>query len=182
MHCEMRVSCVQALVEATGSGEGGMTDVVNRLKPMFTCICGCGAEGTKVRKNGHLVRCDPSGCVSCRNGRNRRTGQAKQRQARKALRVPASKHAGRLGNEENWLGELRVEVKSGAQCKPAATRFLKDEGQSDASRPVGDVRPFVNVLMPDGMSDGIFQCRTSQLERVAVALAHHFGLFEDGAA
>jgi hypothetical protein len=56
---------------------------------------------------------------------------------------------------------LRLEVKSGVQVAPIATRFRAAEQQSNAARSLGDVRPFVLVAMPDGDSDGLAIMRLS---------------------
>ncbi|MDQ3573662.1 MAG: hypothetical protein M3404_01875 [Actinomycetota bacterium] len=109
-------------------------------------------------------------CRSCRGRRNRRSGLAKQRAARKALGVPPGRFHGQMGNEELWLGGLRVEVKSGAQVRPVWTAYLKCETQSHAAKASGDPRPFSAVLMPPGISDGLFVCRLSQLRKVIEAL------------
>jgi hypothetical protein len=74
-----------------------------------------------------------------------------------------------MGHEENLRGPFRIEVKAGAQVKAVATKFLAAEKQSEASRPIGDNRPFVFVAMPDGMSDGFAVVRLSQLDRVVEA-------------
>jgi hypothetical protein len=54
-----------------------------------------------------------------------------------------------------WAGDVRVEVKAGAQIKPVYTAFVRCQEQSEAARPVGDHRPFMLVAMPDGMKDGL---------------------------
>jgi hypothetical protein len=78
---------------------------------------------------------------------------------------------GQRAHEENMRGPIRIEAKSGAQCGPAATRFVKSEQQSEAARPLGDTRPFAEVLMPVGWgNDGIFSCRLSKLRDVVWAL------------
>jgi hypothetical protein len=38
---------------------------------------------------------------------------------------------------------------------PIATRFDAARSQSEASKALGDVRPFAMIAMPDGTSDGI---------------------------
>jgi hypothetical protein len=50
---------------------------------------------------------------------------------------------------------FRVEVKAGGQVGPIATRFDAARSQSEASKALGDVRPFAMIAMPDGSSDGI---------------------------
>ena len=114
-------------------------------------------------------------CPSCRGARNRRAGMRKQREARKQLEqitgTFAARFAGQLGNEEAWSGlPVRVEVKSGAQTKPAATRFLAAEQQSELSRPHGDTRPFVCVLSPPNWTDPLVIVRMSNLSAVAAAV------------
>lgn len=115
-------------------------------------------------------------CVSCRNRRNRRKGRDKQRVGVKliehAFDLSFGDFRGQRAHEELMRGPIRIEAKSGAQTKPAATRYLKSEQQSEAQRPTGDLRPFAEVLMPPGWgNDGIFSCRLSQLRAVFEALA-----------
>ena len=50
-----------------------------------------------------------------RGKRSRDKGMRKQREARKQLKIPNSKFRSNMGNEENWRGELRFEVKAGKQ-------------------------------------------------------------------
>lgn len=126
------------------------------------CPCGCSVRGP-LTKNGHVRGC---GCRPCIGRRSRQGGLAKQRAARKKLGVPNARFHGQNGNEENWAGPFRVEVKSGAQTNPAATRYLKDEAQSESKRAIGDTRPFLDVLMPPGMTDGIVQLRVSTWRQV----------------
>lgn len=105
-------------------------------------------------------------CRPCIGRRNRRSGREKQTAARKALGV-VDRFQSRLGDEENWrLPWARVEVKSGAQVGPIATRFLKAEAQSEAARPVGDLRPFVMIAMPPGMTDGLLIVRLRDVDRL----------------
>lgn len=107
-------------------------------------------------------------CRSCLGRRNRRSGLAKQRVARKALGIPDAKVASVLSNEEGWRDpHFRDEVKSGAQTKPAATRFLAAEKQADANKAVGDFRDFRHVLMPpDWGAEGLVQVRLSVWTKV----------------
>jgi hypothetical protein len=76
-----------------------------------------------------------------------------------------------LGNEESWQLPIRVEVKSGAQVRTVWTKFLLAEEQSNASRAVGDLRPFVQVVMADHTSDGLAVMRLSQLQQILEALS-----------
>ncbi len=116
-------------------------------------------------------------CASCRGARNRRSGMRKQREARKALEAvtgkEAARFAGQLGNEEAWHGlPLRVEVKSGAIAGPVWTKYAAAEAQSNVSKAIGDVRPFVFVAMGQRTSDGLLVCRLSELGRVVEALVN----------
>jgi hypothetical protein len=124
-----------------------MSDLVGGVKA--DCVCGCGLFGTpRKRPLGHIRGCD---CPKCRGKRNRSKGDSKARTARKQLGIGGvnSRH------EELWGGDVRVEIKAGAQIKPVLTAFLRCEMQSEAARPVGDHRPFMLVAMPDGMKDGL---------------------------
>ena len=89
-----------------------------------------------------------------RGKRNRTKGDSKARRARKKLGLAATGNAG-TRHEEHWGGLFRVEVKAGSQVGPIATRFLAARSQSEASKSLGDVRPFAMIAMPDGSSDGI---------------------------
>jgi len=89
-----------------------------------------------------------------RGKRNRTKGDSKARRARKKLGLFATGNAGSR-HEEHWSGAYRVESKAGAQVSPIATRFFSAKAQSDASKAIGDIRPFVMIAMPDGTSEGI---------------------------
>lgn len=119
----------------------------------------------KPRKDGtrHVYDCR---CPSCTGKRNRDKGDRRATKARKALGISGvnSRH------EEVWGGNLRVESKAGAQCKPAVTAFERCEAQSEAARPVGDTRPFAAILSRDGSGDAVFACRLSQVHEVAAAV------------
>jgi hypothetical protein len=86
-----------------------------------------------------------------RGRRNRAKGDAKARHARRVLGIVGANSR----HEEHWGGAFRVEVKSGAQVSPVVTRYKSARAQSDASRAVGDVRPFVLVCMPDDERSGL---------------------------
>ena len=94
-----------------------------------------------------------------RGKRNRAKGDSKARRARKMLGIAGAN----TRHEELWGGALRVEMKAGAQIEPIATRFRAAHAQSQASRSIGDIRPFVLVAMPDGESDGLAVMRLSVL-------------------
>lgn len=136
------------------------------------CPDGCGLFGRPTR-NGHVQGCKgPEGapCRSCIGRRNKAKGRKKQRRAQVALGMTGLGTTLGPNHEENWSGHLRVEVKAGAQVRAANTAFRKMRTQSEASRPFGDVRPFIGVAMPDGESDGLVMCRLSDLPSVALAV------------
>lgn len=111
-------------------------------------------------------------CRPCMGRRNRRGGLRKQREARKALGVPNARNASQLSNEENWRATFRVEVKSGSQVGPVATRFLLAEQQSDANKSTGDPRPFLFVAMPKGWgSEGLVVLRLSEWRKHVGSIA-----------
>lgn len=129
----------------------------------------------KAGKDGvpHVRGCK---CPRCRGRRNRKSGLSAQRSAARSLGIPQlGPHL--ASDEELYPGELRVEVKSGAQVRPMATAFEKARKQSEAARAVGDVRPFLMVskVQPEGKG-GIVAFRVEDLTSVAYALANHLGL------
>ena len=116
-------------------------------------------------------------CPKCRGARNRRKGQRKQREARKALEKSfgtAGPTSTVVGNEENWRMRVRAEVKSGKQVESLTARFLAAEAQAEAARPIGDTRPFVFVAAPDGTSDKLIAFRLSQVDEILNALKGGF--------
>lgn len=116
---------------------------------------GCPKYGLlgKVGRDGKR-RVKGCGDPVARGKRNRSKGDAKARRARKKLGLFATGKAGSR-HEEHWVGAFRVESKAGAQVSPIATRFFAAKAQSDASKAIGDIRPFVMIAMPDGTSEGI---------------------------
>lgn len=142
-----------------------MSDLVQtNFKPEpIECPCGCGATGQPTKK-GHVRSCDKKKCASCRNRGNRDRGRKKQRTAVRSLGTYD------VTNEENIGGLLRSEVKAGAQVNPVWTRFLLSEKQSEQNRPIGDMRPFVALFMPDGTKDGLIVFRLSAIAETVQAL------------
>ena len=140
----------------------------SNLKPKAECVCGCGLYGTPLKRpEGHIRGCD---CSRCRGKRNRAKGDRKAREARKQLGIGGAN----TRHEELWGGDLRVEVKAGAQVQPVFTAFLKCEVQSEQHRPMGDPRPFAMVAMPDGTKDGLVVMRLSAFaEYVGTKLGEH---------
>ena len=154
-----------------------MTDYTDGslLKPKGECGCGCGLFGTLKKPNRAGIRCVKRDCkcASCRGRANKRKGQRKQASAVTALGIPRSSiHP---GHEEFLPGSLRVEVKAGAQIKPAVTAYLRCEAQSEAERPIGDHRPFAAVMMPDGTKDGLVVVRLSNLNEFVAAMVENWG-------
>lgn len=107
-------------------------------------------------------------CASCRGRRSRTSGRRKQNQGKKLVGVPSSKFSPTDANEENWKDTvLRWEVKSGAQVKAIATKFLLVEGQSNASRAIGDSRPVALLAMPPQWgNEGLVVIRASSLRQI----------------
>ena len=139
------------------------------------CGCGCGLYGTLKRawSNGQQCVARRCKCKRCTGGASGKLGRRKQSKAATALGIPRSSiHP---GHEEHFGGALRVEVKSGkADTGPAFTAFLRCETQSEASRPIGDHRPFAAVLMPQDTSDGLLICRLSSLHEVVAAISDNW--------
>lgn len=118
-------------------------------------VTGCpkfGTLGREARDGKRRIK----GCGDpvARGKRSRTKGDSKARRARKKLGLSATGNAG-TRHEEHWGGLFRVEVKAGAQISPIATRFNQARLQSEASKSLGDIRPFAMIAMPDGSSDGI---------------------------
>lgn len=99
-------------------------------------------------------------CMARRGARNKAKGRRKQAAVAKNVGqisgTPVGKYASQTGNEENWRGPLRVEVKAGAQVKPIATKYRSAREQSDAAHATGDPRPFCFAAVPDGWPNGHF--------------------------
>ena len=130
------------------------------LKPKADCegnkdkcnADGCPLFGTLgVASKDGKRRVKGCGDPVARGKRNRAKGDSKARAARKKLGIPGANSR----HEEVWGGIVRVEMKAGKQVGPIATRFDEARAQSEAARPIGDVRPFVMVAMPDGTTEGI---------------------------
>lgn len=116
-----------------------------------------------------------------RGRRSRNKGMRKQREARKQLKIPNSKFRSNMGNEENWRGELRFEVKAGKQIQTIWTKFLKMKEQSDSN--LADVgkgsKPFVAVIKPDGTTDGLVMFRISDVENVVWGFKENWQEYEE---
>lgn len=147
-----------------------MTQVEPRFKQdnLGPCGCGCGKEGVlraKAHRDG--TRCVRTGCrcKRCQGLRNRRGGQRAQTKAARALGIARSSLS--PGHEELMPGTLRWEHKSGANAGPVITKFLASRSQSEAQRPVGDLRPFVATFSHRGVMVAVVDL--GDLADVAVA-------------
>ena len=116
-----------------------------------------------------------------RGRRSRNKGMRKQNEARKQLRIPNAKFRSNMGNEENWRGNLRFEVKAGKQIQTMWTKFLKMEEQSASNLPDygANKKPFVGVLKPDGTSDGLIMFRISDLENVVTGFVMNWEEYDE---
>ena len=116
-----------------------------------------------------------------RGRRSRNKGMRKQNEARKQLRIPNARFRSNMGNEENWRGNLRFEVKAGKPIQTMWTKFLKMEEQSDNNLPDygANKKPFVGVLKPDGTSDGLIMFRISDLENVVTGFVMNWEEYEE---
>ena len=122
--------------------------------PKFGTLGRAGNDGARRIKN--------CGDPTARGKRNRAKGDSKARRARKQLGIQGAN----TRHEELWGGDLRVEVKSGAQVNPIWTRYLLAENQSKQSKPVGDARPFALIAMPDDTREGIVVMRLSSFAQL----------------
>ena len=134
-------------------------------------ITGCPKFGTLGRE-GRDGKRRVKGCGDpvARGRRNRTKGDSKARRARKKLGLAATGNAG-TRHEEHWGGMFRVEVKAGSQVGPIATRFDAARSQSEASKALGDVRPFAMIAMPDGSSDGIVLMSLTEFAELVALIA-----------
>jgi hypothetical protein len=80
-------------------------------------------------------------------------------------------------HEELARGTVRYECKAGKAggANSVWLKYLVCENQSEASRPIGDNRPFVAAFEPDGTSEGLIVFRRSKLPDVVSALAEQLG-------
>lgn len=146
-------------------------NVTPNFRDTGDCDCGCGEYGTR-KKNGHVAR--KCKCRSCINRNNKRKGQRKQAKAAKRLGIQLNGLGG--GNEENYGGALRIEVKADKRhAGPVHTAYQRTRAQSDEAKSIGDTRPFAFCAEPDGCSYGYIVIRTDDLENVVAALAENWG-------
>lgn len=116
-----------------------------------------------------------------RGRRSRNKGMRKQNEARKQLRVPNARFRSNMGNEENWRGELRFEVKAGKQVETVWKKFIKMEEQSNSNQAEfgSDSKPFVGVLKPDGTTDGLVMFRISDIENVVTGFVMNWEEYQE---
>jgi hypothetical protein len=122
--------------------------------PKFGTLGRVGNDGNRRTKN--------CGDPTARGKRNRAKGDSKARRARKQLGIQGAN----TRHEELWGGDLRVEVKSGAQVAPIWTRYLLAENQSKQAKPIGDARPFALIAMPDDTREGLVVMRLSSFAQL----------------
>ena len=101
---------------------------------------------------------------------NKNKGRRKQNIARKKLGIPDTKFRSQMGHEENWQGEIRVEVKAGKQVQTLWKKFNDAKLQSDNNKRIGDSRPFVFIAMPDGTTNGLITFELDKLDEVIQGL------------
>jgi hypothetical protein len=118
-----------------------MPDVSSNLKVKVECPCGCGAFGMPTKKRGHPRGCK---CRPCVAGRNSRQGKAAHRKIARDMGA-AGPGRGATSHEESFVHSWRVEIKSGQQAFNVVTRFVNSRNQSEASRAIGDHRPFAAI-------------------------------------
>ena len=116
-----------------------------------------------------------------RGRRSRNKGMRKQNEARKQLRIPNARFRSNMGNEENWRGEIRFEVKAGKQVQSIWNKFLDMESQSDKN--LSDFgtqsKPFVGILKPDGTTDGLVMFRIKDIENVVVGFVMNWEEYDE---
>lgn len=137
--------------ERKGECQGNQDRCTLEQCPKFGLLGRTGRDGKR--------RVKGCGDPVARGKRNRAKGDSKARRARKMLGIAGAN----TRHEELWGGVVRVEMKAGAQVSPIVTRYRNAEQQSEQSRSIGDIRPFVLVAMPDGESDGLAVMRLSVL-------------------
>jgi hypothetical protein len=160
-----------------------MREVEPRLKPSGLCGCGCGLDGVYRVKpwasNGVLCVKHGCKCRQCQGKRNKTMGAKSQRRGKKKLGL-VSAGSIHTGHEENDSGWVRWENKYGASFTgPVFTAYAKAEAQSEAQRPIGDLRPFIFRSENARARYGLITFRDDRLEETVEALARQLGLIDD---
>jgi hypothetical protein len=113
--------------------------------------------------------------------RNKNKGRRKQNLARKKLGIPNAKFRSNMGNEENWGGQVRVEVKAGKQIESIWKKYLAAKLQSDVNNnAIGNTKPFLFVVMPDGVTNGLVICELDKFEDVVYSMIETWKENENG--
>lgn len=132
------------------------------FRTTIDCGCGCGAHGTprtRAWANGTTCVQRKCRCARCLGSRNSTSGKRKPNKSRKVLGLVGANTT----HEEHWGGPIRTEHKSGAQVGPIWTRYQAARNQSEAARPIGDIRPFAMVAHPKGTSEFLVIVSSDQL-------------------
>lgn len=156
-----------------GAGAGDMTEVTPHFKDnVGDCPCGCGAYGTLKRPRADGSRCvaRKCPCIRCRNKRNQRRGRSRQAQAlrRAGYRGKYTPH-----HEEQARWWWRWEHKDGKFARTVVTAYKRERAQSEAERPIGDVRPFVASYSVD-TKHTYYVIRDDDLADAAVAMLENW--------
>lgn len=115
-------------------------------------------------------------CNSCRGARNRRKGKRRQNGTLRVFEDVCDVRAtwaGKRANEETYDHlPIRNENKAGhaGGANAVGRHYLASEGQSEANRAIGDLRPFLATFSPDGMGDDLFVGRMSLLPQIIEAI------------
>ncbi len=149
-----------SLLKLKASCEGNQEKCSRSDCPLFGTLLPESRDGKqRIRNCGDPV---------ARGKKNRRTGHAAQRKARKALGVASQKFSD--AHEETWVDPLfRTEVKAGKQCGPLANWWARVRKQLDANEPDHGARQRYRraVAMPDNeRGDGLVVVELSTWEQV----------------
>ncbi len=136
------------------------------------CGCGCGEYGALKKPWRDDTRCvaRKCKCKRCVGKNNRRKGDSKANRARPLMRLsgPNTRH------EEHLRGPVLTESKAGRQVGPIWTRFRDARAQAEASRAVGDHRPFVMLAHPDDTSEFLIIASSKDWENVVAVYAQEY--------
>lgn len=140
-----------------GDCEGNPEKCVRHDCPIFGSLLKANKDGKRrVRGCGDKVALGT---------RSRRKGKRAQRAVANKLGIPTGIDG---GNEETWRSSLRIEVKEGRQVQAAVTAYRRTRDQSEASRPIGDNRPFMAVVVHEGLE--VCVVALNDLHNVAAAV------------
>jgi hypothetical protein len=119
------------------------------LKQKAQCSCNeptCEAYGTVIRNSKGVVKhMDNCICESCRNSNNRKKGTKAQVKIARSMgeQYVSNMHP---GNEQNYRGLVRCEIKETDKRHPVATFYDNTKTQSDKDVSIGDSRPYEAVI------------------------------------